>query len=182
MSGSGAGERYVIRVGTAVFEGTAGEAGIKTLRLPPMGVGVRTLSRKPARDPKLALLPAASEAIYHVEDLAGFLAELLSGRDPGRPPACDLSQVSDFTHIILTAVGGIPWGAVSSYSDIAAHAGRRGASRAAGSAIGRNPVALVIPCHRVIRSDGGIGGWSGLPGWKEWLLDLESTGPLHASA
>jgi methylated-DNA-[protein]-cysteine S-methyltransferase len=53
-------------------------------------------------------------------------------------------------------------------------AGRPGAARAVGGAVGRNPVALAIPCHRVLRSDGRIGGWSGWPGWKEWLLDLES--------
>lgn len=79
-----------------------------------------------------------------------------------------------FTRQVLEVVYRIPWGTVSSYGQVAAMAGRPGAARAAGGAVGRNPVALVIPCHRVLTSDGRIGGWSGRPGWKEWLLDLES--------
>jgi methylated-DNA-[protein]-cysteine S-methyltransferase len=75
---------------------------------------------------------------------------------------------------VLEVVYRIPWGAVSSYGQVASMAGRPGAARAVGGAVGRNPVVLAIPCHRVLRSDGRIGGWSGWPGWKEWLLDLES--------
>ena len=67
----------------------------------------------------------------------------------------------------------IPFGATTSYADIAARVGSPKGVRAVGQANGRNPIPIIVPCHRVITSDGKLGGWSGGLGQKQWLLDHE---------
>lgn len=62
---------------------------------------------------------------------------------------------------VLDAVRRVPWGAVTSYGHVARQAGSPGAARAAGGAVGRNPVGLLVPCHRVIAGDGTLGGYGG---------------------
>lgn len=67
----------------------------------------------------------------------------------------------------------IPAGKTHSYLDVARAINRPKATRAVAQACGANPVAVVVPCHRVVMSDGSIGGYSGLPGVKQALLDIE---------
>jgi methylated-DNA-[protein]-cysteine S-methyltransferase len=67
----------------------------------------------------------------------------------------------------------IPYGETRTYTDLARGAGNERAVRAAGSACSRNPIPLVVPCHRVLRGDGSLGGYAGGLGMKEKLLDLE---------
>ncbi|HEX3693253.1 MAG TPA: methylated-DNA--[protein]-cysteine S-methyltransferase [Solirubrobacteraceae bacterium] len=67
----------------------------------------------------------------------------------------------------------IPYGETISYGELARWVGSPGASRAVGSANGRNPIAIVVPCHRVIAADGGIGGYGGGLERKTWLLEHE---------
>ncbi|HKH22777.1 MAG TPA: methylated-DNA--[protein]-cysteine S-methyltransferase [Solirubrobacterales bacterium] len=73
----------------------------------------------------------------------------------------------------LHAVAHIPYGKTKTYTEIAKEAGNPRASRAAGTACGRNPVPLIVPCHRVVQSGGGIGNYGGGPEMKRALLDLE---------
>ncbi len=78
-----------------------------------------------------------------------------------------------FTRIVLAAVRTIPYGEVWTYREAAVRAGSPGGWRAAGRALGSNRHPLLVPCHRVVRSDGTLGGF-GIPGgWKEKLLSLE---------
>jgi len=74
---------------------------------------------------------------------------------------------------VWTALRGIPYGGTVSYVDIARRLGAPGASRAVGGANGANPIAIVIPCHRVIAAGGGLGGYSGGLATKRWLLAHE---------
>jgi methylated-DNA-[protein]-cysteine S-methyltransferase len=67
----------------------------------------------------------------------------------------------------------IPFGGTCSYTELARRIGQPGASRAVGSANGRNPIAIVVPCHRVIAADGTLGGYGGGLDRKEWLLEHE---------
>lgn len=67
----------------------------------------------------------------------------------------------------------IPYGETRSYGDVARAVGKPGASRAVGRANGQNPIAIVVPCHRVIESGGGLRGYGGGLSRKRWLLDLE---------
>ena len=90
------------------------------------------------------------------------------------PYPLDMSGYPSFTRRLLAAVRQIPYGKTCSYREIAAAAGSPRSWRAAGQALKANRHPLLIPCHRVIRSDGRPGGFSGPPGWKEMLLKLES--------
>lgn len=74
---------------------------------------------------------------------------------------------------VWAALREIPYGTTWSYGQLAAHIGRPGASRAVGLANGRNPISIVVPCHRVIGSSGTLTGYGGGLERKQWLLDLE---------
>jgi methylated-DNA-[protein]-cysteine S-methyltransferase len=78
-----------------------------------------------------------------------------------------------FRNRALHAVAKIPYGRTKTYAEIAKQAGNERAFRAAGTACGHNPVPLIVPCHRVVQSGGGIGNYGGGPEMKRALLDLE---------
>jgi len=79
-----------------------------------------------------------------------------------------------FQHEVWAALQTIPYGEVRSYGEIAAQIGRPGASRAVGLANGRNPIAVIVPCHRVIGASGALTGYGGGLHRKRLLLDLEA--------
>lgn len=85
----------------------------------------------------------------------------------------DLSALSEFDRNVLIATARIPAGKVATYTQVAAKAGNPRASRAAGNALHKNPVAIIVPCHRVLRTDGSLGGYGGGLPAKEWLLRHE---------
>jgi methylated-DNA-[protein]-cysteine S-methyltransferase len=78
-----------------------------------------------------------------------------------------------FRNRALHAVARIPYGKTRTYAEIAKSAGNERAFRAAGTACGHNPIPLIVPCHRVVQSGGGIGNYGGGPDMKRALLDLE---------
>ena len=86
---------------------------------------------------------------------------------------------TEFQRAVWDAIREIPAGRTASYQEIARTVGRPAAVRAVGTATGRNPVSIVVPCHRVIRSDGTLGGYGGGLHRKEWFLDHERR---HAAA
>ena len=85
----------------------------------------------------------------------------------------DLSQASPFELKVWTAARQIPFGTTWSYAQVARHIGSPKAARAVGQALGRNPLPIIIPCHRVLGSDGKITGYAGGPDRKKWLLQHE---------
>ncbi len=85
----------------------------------------------------------------------------------------DLQAVPKFHRDVYLMIQAIPHGETRSYKWVASCLGKVGAARAVGTALARNPLPIVVPCHRVVASDGTIGGWSGPAGWKERLLELE---------
>lgn len=80
-----------------------------------------------------------------------------------------------FRRTVQRALRDIPYGRTRSYREVAEAVGNPGAVRAVGTACATNPLPVVIPCHRVLRSDGGLGGYLGGPDAKRFLLDLERT-------
>ena len=78
-----------------------------------------------------------------------------------------------FYRRVLRATARVPFGEVITYRDAAKRAGNSRAVRAAGTAVGSNPIPIVVPCHRVVRSDGQIGNYGGGPEMKRFLLHLE---------
>ncbi len=85
----------------------------------------------------------------------------------------DLSGVTDFTQRVLHSAQQIPYGKVWTYGDVAHAIGQPRASRAVGNALGRNPIPVIIPCHRVILSSGAMGWYTGGPEIKRKLLGIE---------
>ena len=81
---------------------------------------------------------------------------------------------STFRRRVLERTAKIPYGATASYRDVASAAGNERAVRAAGTALGANPIPIVVPCHRVLRSGGALGGYGGGLDAKRFLLDLEA--------
>lgn len=92
----------------------------------------------------------------------------------------DLRLVSPFQRRVLEAARRVPAGRVVSYAEIARRIGQPGASRAVGQALGRNPIPIIVPCHRVVASRGGLGGYTGGTAIKRRLLTLEGA-PLAAT-
>lgn len=86
----------------------------------------------------------------------------------------DMSSGTPFQREVWKALCSIPFGETRSYAEIAREVGMPRASRAVGGACGRNPIAVLVPCHRVVASGGGLGGYSGGLEYKEFLLRLES--------
>jgi methylated-DNA-[protein]-cysteine S-methyltransferase len=80
---------------------------------------------------------------------------------------------SPFRSRVLHETARLPYGVTSTYGEVAARAGNPRAYRAAGTALGRNPIPIVVPCHRVLRSGGALGEYGGGPEMKEFLLRLE---------
>ncbi len=101
----------------------------------------------------------------------GLLPALRTGR--GSDLAYDLTSVSAFARAVLRAALLIPPGEVRSYGWVAREIGTPAATRAVGSALGRNPVPILVPCHRVVRSDGRIGDYAFGSAMKRNLLQLE---------
>jgi len=85
--------------------------------------------------------------------------------------------VKGYARDVLKATAEIPYGQVMSYREVAEATGREKAVRAAGNALGSNPIPIIVPCHRVLRSDGSLGGYTGGLEKKKHLLALERITP-----
>jgi methylated-DNA-[protein]-cysteine S-methyltransferase len=101
------------------------------------------------------------------------LDEYFSGRRREFELPLDWSLIRGFTREVLDRTARIPYGQVATYGEVARDIGKPRASRAAGNALGANPIPIVVPCHRVIRSGGVLGNYGGGPERKVQLLELE---------
>lgn len=123
---------------------------------------------KPAREPEAGCRRDDSAFKSVCEQLAAyFRGELRDFEFPLRMAG------TPFQRLVWEGLRAIPYGSTVSYADLALRIGRPGASRAVGSANGRNPIAIVVPCHRVIAADGSLGGYGGGLDRKDWLLEHE---------
>ena len=117
--------------------------------------------------PRILAAPERTDAVRR--ELEAYFA----GERHGFDVPVDWSLVRGFAGAVLQATARIPFGSVSSYRAVAADAGSPNAYRAAGNALGSNPVPIVVPCHRVLHAGGGLGGYSGGLDRKRFLLHLE---------
>ncbi|MFI6724386.1 methylated-DNA--[protein]-cysteine S-methyltransferase [Streptomyces sp. R-74717] len=126
------------------------------------------LGAEPVESPGSARLaePIRQIAAYFAGSLREFSLDL------------DWSLTSGFNRQVLRELAaGVPYGAVVGYGDLAERAGQPGAAQAVGAAMGSNPLPVVVPCHRVVESDGGLGGFGGGLETKRKLLALEGVLP-----
>ena len=150
------------------------ETPVGTLRLVADAQGLRRVCVIGSPD------EVPSEWVRSDDALAGVRAQL-EEYFAGTRRTFDLTlapEGSPFDHATWDALRGIPHGATISYAELARRVGRPGASRAVGGANGRNPLAIVIPCHRVVASDGTLGGYAGGLDMKRLLLGLEGVRPF----
>lgn len=137
----------------------AGEDGLRRILLPERGAAVAPAPDWQRDDAALALAREQLEAYF-----------------AGQRQTFDLPLAPEgtpFQQAVLRALAEIPYGQTRSYGDIARRLGQPTASRAVGAANGRNPLAIVLPCHRVIGSDGSLTGYAGGLPAKRWLLRHE---------
>jgi methylated-DNA-[protein]-cysteine S-methyltransferase len=124
------------------------------------------------------LSPRVIEAPARLDSVRRQLDEYFEGRRTRFDLPLDWQLSHGFGRRVLRHTARIPYGEVSTYKSMAAAAGSPRGARAAGNALGANPIPIVVPCHRVLHSGGGIGGYGGGLDRKVLLLELEGvTGP-----
>ena len=121
--------------------------------------------------PRILRAPSRTDAVRR--ELDGYFS--LRRRSFDLP--IDWSLVHGFAGGVLRQTARIPFGDVRSYGQVAAEAGSPRAARAAGNALGSNPIPIVVPCHRVLHANGSLGGYSGGLDRKRYLLALEGSLP-----
>jgi methylated-DNA-[protein]-cysteine S-methyltransferase len=121
--------------------------------------------------------PRILEAPERTDPVRRQLDEYFAGSRHGFDVPIDWRLVRGFAGDVLRATAHIPFGSVSSYREVATAAGSPNAYRAAGNALGSNPVPIVVPCHRVLHAGGGLGGYTGGLERKRFLLGLEGVLP-----
>ena len=112
-----------------------------------------------------------------LDDTAHQLDEYFAGRRHAFDLAIDWELTHGFTRRVLQSTARIPFGELGTYRSVATRAGNAAAVRAAGNALGANPMPIVVPCHRIVRTGGALGGYTGGVQRKEFLLTLEGTLP-----
>ena len=128
-------------------------------------------------DQSLSACDFASDAVEHrfMDELSLWFDDIFAGHARALPDSIsiDYSSYGDFVRKVLEITEKIPPGHVWTYRDVAVAAGCPRGARAVGNALGSNRTPLVIPCHRVVRTDKTIGGFTGGVFWKERFLKLE---------
>ncbi|MXX47363.1 MAG: methylated-DNA--[protein]-cysteine S-methyltransferase [Chloroflexi bacterium] len=123
------------------------------------------------------LSPDAEEASEDLSSEAQLVRDAVAGYFEGDIEAIESITIqpegTDFQRAVWQAIREVPAGQTVSYQDIARAVGKPSAYRAVGTATGRNPVGIAVPCHRIVRSDGGLGGYGGGLHRKEWFLEHE---------
>lgn len=119
------------------------------------------------------LSPRVVHAPAALDDSRREIEEYLDGRRASFDVPVDLALVGPFAREVLDAAVAIPYGEVTTYGELASTVGRPRAARAVGNALGSNPVPIVVPCHRILRAGGGLGGYTGGTHIKRALLAVE---------
>jgi methylated-DNA-[protein]-cysteine S-methyltransferase len=121
--------------------------------------------------------PRILEAPQRTDAVRRQLEAYLAGERHEFDLPLDWSLVHGFATGVLQATARVPFGHVTTYREVAEAAGSPRAARAAGNALGSNPIPIVVPCHRVVHADGGLGGYTGGLERKRYLLTLEGVLP-----
>jgi methylated-DNA-[protein]-cysteine S-methyltransferase len=125
------------------------------------------------KDLAARISPRVLESPAQLDDARRELDLYFEGRLTEFDLPLDWRLSHDFRRRVLRAINRIPYGQTRSYTQVAASAGNERAVRAAGSACGSNPIPIVVPCHRVLRTGGALGGYGGGLPMKRALLELE---------
>ncbi len=124
-----------------------------------------------------AISPRILESVAKTDLARRQLEEYFEGRRKGFDLPVDRRLVRGITRGVLSATARVPFGRTTTYAELARRIGKPAAVRAVGNALGSNPIPVVIPCHRVLRTGGSLGGYAGGVGRKAELLRLEGVLP-----
>lgn len=141
--------------------------GLVRLSYPGEGIAEQLAEIAERISPRILSAPEQTDAVRRQLD------EYFAGRRHDFDVPIDWRLVRGFAANVLRATARIPFGSVSSYREVAGEAGAPNAYRAAGNALGSNPIPIVVPCHRVLHAGGGLGGYTGGVDRKRYLLRLE---------
>ncbi len=168
--------------GVPIFSRRTCEAPFGVVTVIGSGLGIRFVMFSNDAHPKpLEKLQISDTEIHDsVNDAITQLQEYFAGSRHDFELPLDL-QGTEFQVAAWNALAEIPYGSTASYGQQAASIGRPTAVRAIGGANGRNPVAIVLPCHRIVGADGSLTGFGGGIEVKKWLLDHEQS-TLHSAA
>ena len=119
------------------------------------------------------LSPRIIEDASRLDEIRRELDEYFDRKRTRFEVPLDWSMTHGFIRKVLRATARVPYGELVTYKDVARRAGNERASRAAGNALGANPIPIVVPCHRVVHSSGGLGGYTGGLERKKFLLGVE---------
>ena len=153
------------------------DAGWMAVLASEQGIIRATLPRPSSDEALKALGERTHQATRSDEQFAGLAARFqgyFRGENPSFTDTLDLSGNTPFQRAVWEGARRIPYGETRSYGELAEEIGRPGAGRAVGQAMSRNPVAIVIPCHRVVASGGKLGGFGNRLDLKWALLSLEA--------
>lgn len=152
------------------------ERGLACLAYADLHDGADPLLERLARElsPRILHAPARLDVVRR--ELEEYFAGARTAFDVG----LDMTLMRPFARRVLGVTARIPFGATRTYGEVASEAGSPGAARAAGGALGSNPIAIVVPCHRVLARNGTLHGYTGGLHRKRHLLELEGvlTGSL----
>jgi len=140
-----------------------------------------TLPQRSAQEAQQQLGGSVTYAIWapHLfDDLIQRLSMYFSGRRVTFPDELDLSEATPFQRQVWEQTKLIPYGETRSYAWVAEQVGKPRAARAVGQALGSNPLAIIVPCHRVIASDGKLAGFGGGLEMKRQLLAMEAAASI----
>ena len=157
--------RWTLRSGRSTPRGRRGAWSCSPTATSPLDERLERLARGSRR--------AILEAPARLDPVRRQLDEYFAGRRRRFDVPIDWSPLHGYTREVLRRTAEIPYGQASSYAEIAGRAGSPRGWRAAGNALGANPMPIVVPCHRVLASSGEIGGYTGGLDRKRFLLALE---------
>jgi len=156
---------FETNIGWAAIAGSDGRIARMNLPMPTREAAVRAVHEG-----------MSAEFVECEHDFSGEaerIAAYFAGEQVRFRCELDLGKAGDFDRSVWAACAEIPYGEVDSYGGIAERIGKPGAARAVGQALGRNPIPVIIPCHRVLRADGHLGGFGCGLDWKVRLLGIE---------
>ena len=167
--------------GILVFDTPIGPCGLAWGERGLIGVALPEPTAEAVRQRLLRRHPDAtgSEPPSEVLQARALILALLSGEQADLAPIrLDIGRVGEFEQRLYALARAIPPGQVKTYGELAAGLGEPGAAQAVGQAMGRNPWPIVVPCHRVVGSNGKLGGFSAPGGTRTKLRILEIEGAL----
>jgi methylated-DNA-[protein]-cysteine S-methyltransferase len=172
-----AAEEGLVDVAYATMDSPVGELLVAATQSGVVYVGFDGESESSLAELSRRLTPRVLRLPRRLDEARRELDEYFTGRRRSFDLPLDKSLMGSFSTTVLERTSLIPYGEVMAYADVAREIGAPLAARAVGNALGANPIPVIVPCHRVVRSGGALGGYGGGLGRKRRLLELEGALP-----